>query len=95
VTQKQSDIEKLEGDHLATGPDEDDGRDVESRSRIPVSVFYEMEVYVRGVVLVLDGPWDDVGSGQVGRIVNEGLDDWWFSTHSSEPPKRGSDKDHI
>jgi len=42
-----------------------------------MSAFYETKVYVRGIVLVLDGPRDGVGSGQVGRIIiDEGLDDW-------------------
>jgi len=46
-----------------------------------MSVFYEMEVYARGIVLVPDGPGNDVGNGQLGRviiIIDEGLDDWDF-----------------
>lgn len=45
-----------------------------------MSEFYETEVHVRGIVLVLDGPRDGVGKGQVGRviIIDEGLDDWGF-----------------
>ena len=41
-----------------------------------MSAFYETKVYVRGIVLVLDGPRDGIGRGQVGRIIDEGLDDW-------------------
>ena len=50
-----------------------------------MGAFYEMEVYVRGIVLVLDGPWDGVGSGQVGRIIDEALDDWEMDVHVFEP----------
>jgi hypothetical protein len=45
-----------------------------------VSVFYEMKVHVCGIILVLDGPWDGVGSRQVGRVIDEGLDDCDFDT---------------
>ena len=70
---------RKDGLYLAASPDEDDGRDAESGLGIPVGVFYEMEVHVRRVVLVLDGPRDGVGCGQVGRIiVDESLDDWKF-----------------
>jgi hypothetical protein len=61
---------------LAPGPDEDDGRDASSRLGIPVSVFYEVKVYICGIILVLDGPRDDVGRGQVGRVIDEGLDEF-------------------
>jgi hypothetical protein len=60
-----------------------------------VRKFDEMEVYVRGIVLVPDGPGDDVGGGQVGRIIDdEGLDDWDFQRLSLSP-KEGSRKGHI
>ena len=50
-----------------------------------MGAFYETKVHVRGIVLVLDGPRDGVGSGQVGRIIiDEGLDDWG-SFHVFEP----------
>jgi hypothetical protein len=64
--------------YLAAGPDEDYRRDAESGLRIPMGEVYEMEVYVRGIVLVSDGPGDDIGGGQHGRVINEGLDDWDF-----------------
>ena len=56
--------------------------------------FYEMKVYVRGIVLVSDRPGDDVGGGQLGRVVDEGLDDWDFHAFESLP-REGSRKDHI
>jgi len=56
-----------------------------------MSAFYETEVYVRGIVLVLDGPQDGIGRGQVGRIIDEGLDDWAIF-HVFEPC---SGKDHT
>jgi hypothetical protein len=49
-----------EKSHLATGPDEDDGRDASGRLRIPVGIFYEMKVHICGIILVLDGPRDGV-----------------------------------
>jgi len=64
--------------HLATGPDEDDGRDASGRLRIPVSVFYEMKMHICGIILVLDGPRDEVGRGQLGLVIDEGLDDCDF-----------------
>lgn len=52
-----------------------------------MSAFYETEVHVRGIVLVLDGPRDGVGSGQFGRIIiDEGLDDWGISMYLSQEP---------
>jgi hypothetical protein len=77
VAQHRSDIkgETEEDAYLAAGPDENDGRDAESGLRIPVREFYEMEMYVGRIVFVLDGPGDDVGGGQLGRIIDEGLDD--------------------
>ena len=77
---QESDVRKTteRKDHLATGPDEDDGRDASRRLRIPVSVFYEMKVHICGVILVPDGPRDIVGRGQVGRVIDEGLDDCDF-----------------
>lgn len=75
-----------ENDYLATGPDEDDGRDALGRLRIPVSVFYEVKVHICGVILVPDGPRDKVGRrGQVGRVIDEGLDDCDFDAF--EPPR--------
>jgi hypothetical protein len=64
--------------HLATGPDEDDGRDASRRLGIPVSVFYELEMHICGIILVPDGPRDVVGRGQVGRVIDESLDDCDF-----------------
>lgn len=55
--------------------------------RIPVREFYEMEVYVRGIVLVSDGPGDDDGGGQLGRVIDEGLDDWDFHALSPSPER--------
>jgi hypothetical protein len=77
---QESDVRRRPGKigHLAPGPDEDDGRDASSRLGIPVSVFYEVKVYICGIILVLDGPRDDVGRGQVGRVIDEGLDDCYF-----------------
>ena len=77
---QESDVRKTteRRDHLATGPNEDDGRDASRRLGIPVSVFYEMKVHICGIVLVLDGPRDVVGRGQVGRVIDEGLDDCDF-----------------
>jgi hypothetical protein len=44
-----------------------------------VSVFYEVKVHICGIILVLDGPWDGVGGGgQLGRVIDEGLDDCGF-----------------
>jgi hypothetical protein len=34
-----------------------------------------MKVHICGIILVLDGPRDGVGRGQLGRIIDEGLDD--------------------
>ncbi len=75
--------------HLATGPDEYDCRDASSKLRVPVSVFYEMKVQVCAIILVLDGPRDGVGSGQVERVIDEGLDDCDFDTFE------GSSEDHA
>jgi hypothetical protein len=43
-----------------------------------VSVFYEMKVHIRGIILVLDSPRDGVRRGQLGRVVDEGFDDCDF-----------------
>ena len=37
-----------------------------------------MKVHIGGVILVLDGPRDGVGRGQLGRVINQGLDDCGF-----------------
>jgi hypothetical protein len=34
-----------------------------------------MKVHICGIILVLDGPRDEVGRGQLGRVIDEGLDD--------------------
>jgi hypothetical protein len=52
-----------------------------------VSVFYEMKVHICGIILVLDRPRDGVGCGQVGGVIDEGLDDCDLLTHLS-PPRR-------
>jgi len=65
-------------DHLATGPNEDDGSDASGRLRVPPGVFYEMKVHICGIILILDRPRDEVGRGQVGWVINEGLDDCDF-----------------
>jgi hypothetical protein len=43
-----------------------------------VSVFYEMKVYICGIIFVLDGPRDGVRRGQLGGVIDEGLDDCDF-----------------
>ena len=77
---EESDVRKTteRRGHLATGPDEDDGRDASRRLGIPVSVFYELEMHICGIILVPDGPRDVVGRRQVGRVIDEGLDDCDF-----------------
>ena len=40
-----------------------------------MSVFYEMKMYICGIIFVLDGPWDGVRRGQLGGVIDEGLDD--------------------
>ncbi len=80
--------------HLATGPDKDDGRDASGRLRIPVSAFYEVKVDICRIILVLDGPWDGVGRGQLGGVIDEGLDDCYFEAFGyfeafEPPPQRG------
>jgi hypothetical protein len=61
-------------DHLAAGPDKNDGRDAEGQLRVPLSVFYEVKIHVRGIVFVSDGPRDGVGRGQLGWVVDQGFD---------------------
>lgn len=48
-----------------------------------MSVFYEMKVHICGIILVPDGPRDGVGRRQVGRVIDEGLDDCDFDTLAS------------
>ena len=40
-----------------------------------MSVFYEMKVHICGIIFVLDGPRDGVRRGQLGGVIDEGLDD--------------------
>ena len=37
-----------------------------------------MKMYICGIVLVFDGPRDGVRRGELGRVVDEGLDDCDF-----------------
>jgi hypothetical protein len=53
-----------------------------------VSVFYELKVHICGIIFVLDGPRDGVGRGQLGGVIDEGLDDCDFEIFE------GSDDDH-
>ena len=46
-----------------------------------MSVFYEMKVHICGVILVLDGPRDRVGRGELGRVIDQGLDDCGFEAN--------------
>ena len=43
-----------------------------------MSVFYEMKVHICGIIFVLDGPRDGVRRGQLGGVIDEGLDDCDF-----------------
>ena len=70
------DKKNVDDDHLAAGPDEDDGRDAKGQLRIPVGAFYEMKVHVCRIILIPDGPRDRIRWGQLGWVTDEGFDDY-------------------
>jgi len=43
-----------------------------------MSIFYEMKVHICRIISVLDGPRDGVRRGQLGGVIDEGLDDCDF-----------------
>ena len=78
---------------MATGPDEDDGRDASLRLRIPVSEFYEMNMDISaGPYLLLIVHGMSLGEGRLDGSSTEDLMAVIFDAF--EPPE-GSSEDHA